>query len=63
MGLAALMATLQVYFRDASSFLPYVMRIWLYLSPVLWFADQAPAQFAKYMVLNPLFSLIGGWTT
>lgn len=61
MGLTALMATLQVYFRDASSFLPYVMRIWLYLSPVLWFADEAPARFAPYMNLNPLFSLIGGW--
>lgn len=61
-GLAALMAALQVYFRDTSSFLPYFLRIWLYLSPVLWYVDEAPAKFADLMVLNPLFSLIGGWT-
>lgn len=61
-GMAALFATLQVYFRDTSSLLPYIVRIWLYLSPVLWFASEAPAAFDDFMVLNPLFSIIGGWT-
>lgn len=62
-GLAAAMATLQVYFRDTSSFLPFFLRIWLYLSPVLWFVEQAPERFEKLMLIgNPLFSLIGGWT-
>ena len=36
MGCAAFFATLQVYFRDTSSFLPFFVRIWMYLSPVLW---------------------------
>src|SRR5690606_9857252 len=62
MGLAAVFATLQVYFRDTSSFLPYFLRIWLYLSPILWTPDQAPERFQDYMVLNPLYSMIGGWT-
>ena len=38
-GLTALMAAVQVYFRDATQFLPYATRIWLYLSPVLYYAD------------------------
>ena len=65
MGMAAFMATVQVYFRDASSFLPYFLRIWLYVSPVLWSPELAQSRFghyAKLMVLNPLYSLIGGWT-
>ena len=33
MGIAAFFATLQIYFRDTKSFLPYFTRIWLYLSP------------------------------
>jgi len=62
-GGAAIMATIQVYFRDTTSFLPFFLRIWLYLSPVLWFIDDAPARFEKLMLIgNPLFSLIGGWT-
>jgi len=54
-------AALQVYFRDTTSFLPYFVRIWLYLSPVLWFAEQAPPKFKGFIQYNPLYSLIGGW--
>lgn len=64
-GMAAILATLQVYFRDTTSFLPYFVRIWLYLSPVLWTIEQANDRFGSlvdWMVLNPLFPLIGGWT-
>lgn len=35
-GLSMLVAAAQVYFRDLSNFLPYVLRIWLYVSPVLY---------------------------
>lgn len=61
-GMAALLATAQVYFRDTSSFLPYFTRIWLYISPVLWFADQVPSKLRIIEWLNPLFSIVGGWS-
>ncbi len=61
-GLAAVFATLQVYFRDTSSFLPYFLRIWLYLSPVLWFAEDVKSGLKPFMHFNPLFTLMGGWT-
>lgn len=61
MGLAALFATLQVYFRDTSSFLPYIFRIWLYLSPVLWTIDMVPERFQAYAQFNPLYALLGGY--
>ncbi|GAA0934564.1 ABC transporter permease [Kribbella koreensis] len=61
-GMGMIFGALQVYFRDTTSFLPYFVRIWLYLSPVLWYADQAPAKFKGFIQYNPLYSLIGGWT-
>ncbi|WP_405063624.1 ABC transporter permease [Kribbella sp. NBC_01505] len=61
-GISMIFAAAQVYFRDTSSFLPYLMRIWLYLSPVLWFAEKAPAKFRDFIQYNPLYSLLGGWT-
>ena len=41
-GAAMLVAALQVYFRDLKNFLPYVLRIWLYASPVLYYAKEVP---------------------
>lgn len=61
-GMAALFATIQVYFRDTLSFLPYFLRIWLYLSPVLWYIEDVPARLAPFMVFNPLYSILGGFT-
>jgi ABC-type polysaccharide/polyol phosphate export permease len=61
-GMGMIFAALQVYFRDTTSFLPYFVRIWLYMSPVLWFAEQAPAKFKGFIQYNPLYSLLGGWT-
>ena len=39
-GLALVFATATVYFRDTSRFLPYVLRIWMYLSPVIFLKDR-----------------------
>ncbi|MBY5162519.1 ABC transporter permease [Salsipaludibacter albus] len=49
-GMAMLSATATVYFRDTSSFLPYALRIWMYLSPVLLTYDEIVELVAK--VLN-----------
>lgn len=61
-GMAMIFAVLQVYFRDTSSFMPYIVRIWLYLSPVLWYAEQAPDTLRAVLPINPLFALLGGWS-
>ena len=64
-GLAAFFATVQVYFRDASSFLPYFIRIWMYLSPVLWLPENV-AHFSKTVLtiirFNPMYAMIGGYS-
>jgi len=60
-GLAMLFGTLQVYFRDVASFLPYFIRIWLYLSPVIYYVESLPPAMKPFMVLNPLFPIAGGY--
>jgi teichoic acid transport system permease protein len=65
LGMSALFATVQVYFRDTTSFLPYFTRIWLYMSPILWTLEDIPGRFQSaatlLAVFNPLHSLIGGY--
>ncbi|UJP39544.1 ABC transporter permease [Cellulomonas palmilytica] len=66
-GIASILATLQVYFRDTSSFLPFFTRIWLYMSPIIWTVDSVQTgkfeRFADLLLYgNPLFTMVGGWT-
>ena len=60
-GLAMIFGTLQVYFRDVASFLPYFIRIWLYLSPVIYYAESLPKFLKPFMILNPLYPIAGGY--
>lgn len=63
LGLANVLATLQVYFRDTASFLPYFVRIWLYLSPILLTVEQIRSKFKGLHGVNPLYSLLGCWSS
>jgi teichoic acid transport system permease protein len=62
-GIGCIFAALQVYFRDVSSFLPYLLRLWLYMSPVVWTIQTVNHRLAHVMAYNPLFSILGGWTS
>jgi teichoic acid transport system permease protein len=57
-GAAMFAATAQVYFRDVTNFLPYLTRIWLYASPVLYYADEIPSRFKPVLTANPLYPMI-----
>jgi ABC-type polysaccharide/polyol phosphate export permease len=61
-GLSMFVAALQVYFRDVKNFLPYVLRIWLYASPVLYYAEQVPDKYQPLLVANPIGSLLAAWS-
>ena len=64
MGLAAFFAVLQVYFRDTSNFLPYFVRLWMYLSPVLWLPEaiaNLPRAVLTLIKIQPMYSMLGGY--
>jgi teichoic acid transport system permease protein len=57
-GLTMAVAAAQVYFRDLSSFLPYLLRAWLYASPVLYWAQDVPGSYEAILVVNPLAPIL-----
>jgi ABC-type polysaccharide/polyol phosphate export permease len=61
-GLCMLVAALQVYFRDLRSLLPYVLRIWLYASPVLYYASRVPERYKWLLYANPLGAPLSAWS-
>jgi teichoic acid transport system permease protein len=61
-GISMFVAALQVYFRDVRSFLPYVLRVWLYASPVLYYAYQVPHHWTWLIKGNPIGSQLAAWS-
>lgn len=56
-GLAMLMSVLGVYFRDLRNITHLLMRILLYLTPVLYSIERIPERVRDIFLLNPLASL------
>jgi teichoic acid transport system permease protein len=60
-GASVLVAAGQVYFRDLNQFLPYLLRVWLYVSPVLWQASEVPHGYKWLLYVNPLGPMLTAW--
>ena len=63
LGVAILISTINVYFRDIASFLPYLIRTLLYLSPILYEATALKPELRILQHINPLFALLDSWST
>jgi ABC-type polysaccharide/polyol phosphate export permease len=61
-GLSMIVAAAQVYFRDLKTFLTYGLRVWLYGSPILYYASEVPDRYHFLLVLNPLAPLLTAWS-
>ena len=59
LGLGMLFAPLMVFFRDTSGFLPYITRMWLYMTPALYSIKEIPRGLVAYLRWNPLYPLFG----
>jgi teichoic acid transport system permease protein len=62
-GMAMLVSAAQVYFRDLKGFLPYALRVWLYTSPVLYYARDVPDRYDFILSINPLAPVLTAWST
>jgi ABC-type polysaccharide/polyol phosphate export permease len=61
-GLSMILAAGQVYFRDLDNFLPYGLRIWLYTTPILYYAEEVPRKYQWVLDANPIGKLFGAWS-
>jgi len=61
-GFAMLAAAGQVYFRDLKNFLNYMLRIWLFGSPILYYAWEIPDRYQFLLYVNPIAPLLAAWS-
>jgi len=62
LGVAILISTINVYFRDIANFLPYLIRTLLYLSPILYEASALKPELRVLEYFNPLFPILDSWS-
>ena len=62
LGLAITISCINVYFRDIASFLPYLTRTLLYLSPILYAAKDIKPSLRFIEIFNPLFPILDSWS-
>jgi teichoic acid transport system permease protein len=61
-GLSMILAAGQVYFRDLDNLLPYVLRIWLYITPILYYFSEVPDRYQWIVKANPIGLLFVAWS-
>jgi len=62
LGVAITISCVNVYFRDITSFLPYLTRTLLYLSPILYEASSLSPKLRALEVFNSLFPILDSWS-
>jgi lipopolysaccharide transport system permease protein len=61
LGLGCLFAALTVSYRDFGYILPFIIQVLMYISPVIWSLDSAPAHLHWLFALNPMTGVIDGF--
>lgn len=57
-GLALLVASLQVFFRDTVQLLGMILQAWFYLTPIVYPPALVPAALQGVLAMNPLATLV-----
>lgn len=65
LGLAAIAGRLAVPFRDIKLLIPYLTRVWMYLSPIIWPLTllETSNELAQWAYENPMFAIISVYRT
>ncbi|MFP6662805.1 MAG: ABC transporter permease [Deltaproteobacteria bacterium] len=61
LGVAFLVGTLHVYFRDAHEIVGAALQAWFYLTPIVYTLEIAPPALRGVLALNPLCGVVGGY--
>lgn len=60
-GLSLLFAALNVEYRDFRYIVPFLVQIWIFISPIAFTTTNVPEQWRALYALNPLVGIIDGF--
>jgi lipopolysaccharide transport system permease protein len=60
-GVSLWLSALNVYYRDFMYALPFVIQVWMYVSPLVYSGSTVPERWKPLYALNPLAGIIDGF--
>jgi lipopolysaccharide transport system permease protein len=61
LGLGMWLSALNVKYRDIRHALPFLMQLWMFVSPIIYPVSMLPAKWRWLLALNPLTGIIAGF--
>jgi lipopolysaccharide transport system permease protein len=61
LGFGLWLSALNVRYRDVNYLLPFLVQIWMYLTPVIYSTTLIPERFRFLMALNPMTGVVEGF--
>lgn len=58
MGMSMWLAALNVRYRDIKYVVPFVVQLWMFLTPIIYPLSMVPEQYRLWLALNPMTGLI-----
>lgn len=55
------LSALDVLYRDVQYLVPFLVQLWMFLSPVIYPIDRIPPAFRSVFAINPMTGVIGGF--
>ncbi len=61
LGFGLWLSALNVRYRDIKQLIPFIVQIWMYLTPVIWPVTIIPERFRPLLALNPMTGVVSGF--
>jgi lipopolysaccharide transport system permease protein len=61
LGMGILFSALNAKYRDVRYVLPFLLQVWMFISPIIYPASVVPKEFRWLLALNPLTGIVEGY--
>ncbi len=61
LSISLMLSVLTMIARDFKKLIPSVLRLWFYMTPILWTIDALPAIIQKILKMNPAYYIVTGF--
>jgi lipopolysaccharide transport system permease protein len=60
LGISMFLAAFNVRYRDVKYALPFIVQIWLFVTPIIYPVSYLPVKYQKILALNPMVGVVEG---